>query len=44
MSLKNIDRKWIDDFMENIPPDPEAGLTFGAEEGTACGFPVLTRF
>ena len=39
MSLKNIDRKWIDDFMEISRRIPRRGLTFGGGGGNSLRIP-----
>ncbi len=44
MSLTNIDRKYIDDFIEISRRIPRRGLTFGGGGGTVCGSPEPTRF
>lgn len=39
MSLKSIDRKWIDDFMEISRRIPRRGLTFGGGGGNSLRIP-----
>jgi len=39
MSLKNVDRKWIDDFMEISRRIPRRGLTFGGGGGNSLRIP-----
>jgi ribulose-5-phosphate 4-epimerase/fuculose-1-phosphate aldolase len=39
MSLKNIDRKWIDDFIEISHRIPQRGLTFGGGGGNSLRIP-----